>query len=141
MRGLSLPMGASKRLYVRVPALLRPVSLTDSICISIDLIKSIHNLSRFTKCLIQAPCRWLRECCRQAEAEVVSNSRNRFCQTTYEDFFSALYMVSKKLFLLPLIKLGYTWTPALAKHLGHICKCGDSTTEWRRELSQLTSRH
>ena len=54
MRGLSLPMGGSKRLYVRVPALLRPVSLTDSICISIDLIKSIHNLSRFTKCLIQS---------------------------------------------------------------------------------------
>ena len=36
-------------------------------------------------------CTWLRECYRQVEAEVVSNSRNKLHQTTYKDFFSALY--------------------------------------------------
>ena len=34
---------------------------------------------------------WLRECCKQVEAEVISNSRNKLHQTTYKDFFSALY--------------------------------------------------
>ena len=28
-------------------------------------------------------CTWLRECCRQVEAEVISNSRNKLHQTTY----------------------------------------------------------
>ena len=35
---------------------------------------------------------WLRECCRQVEAEVVSNSRSKLHQTTYKEIFSALYM-------------------------------------------------
>ena len=35
-------------------------------------------------------CRWLRECYRQVEAVVVSNSRNKLHQTTYKDFFSPL---------------------------------------------------
>ena len=34
---------------------------------------------------------WLRECCRQVEAEVVSNSRNQFHQTTYKYYFRAQY--------------------------------------------------
>ena len=36
-------------------------------------------------------CTWLRECSRQAEAEVVSNSSKELHQTMYEDFFSPLY--------------------------------------------------
>ena len=36
-------------------------------------------------------CTWLRDCFRQAEAEVISSSSNKFHQTTYEDFFSTLY--------------------------------------------------
>ena len=38
---------------------------------------------------------WLRECSRQVEAEVVSNSRNKLHQTTYEDFLSALYVSNR----------------------------------------------
>ena len=34
---------------------------------------------------------WLRECCRQVEAEVISNSRNKLHQTTYKEIFFALY--------------------------------------------------
>ena len=37
-------------------------------------------------------CTWLRECCRQVEAEVISNSRNKLHQTTYKEIFSALYI-------------------------------------------------
>ena len=33
---------------------------------------------------------WLQECCRQVEAEVVSNSRNKLHQTTYTYFFRPL---------------------------------------------------
>ena len=33
---------------------------------------------------------WLGECCRQVEAEEVSNSRNKIHQTMYKDFFWAL---------------------------------------------------
>ena len=33
-------------------------------------------------------CTWLGECCRQVEAEEVSNSRNKIHQTMYKDFFS-----------------------------------------------------
>ena len=40
---------------------------------------------------------WLRECSRQVEAEVVSNSRSKLHQTTYKDFFSALYSFTKML--------------------------------------------
>ena len=36
-------------------------------------------------------CTWLRECCRQVEAEVVSNSKNQLHQTTYKYFFRAQY--------------------------------------------------
>ena len=36
-------------------------------------------------------CTWLRECCRQVEAEVVSNSRNQLHQTTYKYYFRAQY--------------------------------------------------
>ena len=36
-------------------------------------------------------CTWLGECCRQVEAEEVSNSRNKIHQTMYQDFFRALY--------------------------------------------------
>ena len=36
-------------------------------------------------------CTWLEECCRQVEAEEVSNNRNKIHQTTYKDFFRALY--------------------------------------------------
>ena len=35
---------------------------------------------------------WLREYCRQVEAEVISNSKSKLHQTMYKDFFSALYM-------------------------------------------------
>ena len=45
---------------------------------------------RFTA-LRKSLCTWLRECCRQVEAELISNSRNKLHQTTYKDFFSALY--------------------------------------------------
>ena len=34
----------------------------------------------------------LKECCRQVEAEEVSNSRNKTHQTTYQPLFPALYM-------------------------------------------------
>ena len=34
-------------------------------------------------------CTWFRECCKQAEAEVVSNSRNKLHQTMYKCYFSA----------------------------------------------------
>ena len=34
----------------------------------------------------------MREVCRQGYTEVISNSRNKLHQTTYKDFFSALYM-------------------------------------------------
>ena len=34
---------------------------------------------------------WLRECCRQIEAEVVSNSREKFHQTTCKAFVGARY--------------------------------------------------
>ena len=37
-------------------------------------------------------CVWLRECCRQVEAEVVSNSRNKLCQTTCKYYFQAQYV-------------------------------------------------
>ena len=37
-------------------------------------------------------CTRLRESCRQVEAEVVSNSRNKLHQTTYKEIFSALYI-------------------------------------------------
>ena len=37
-------------------------------------------------------CTWLRECFRQVQAEVKSNRSNKLHQTTYEDFFSALYI-------------------------------------------------
>ena len=37
-------------------------------------------------------CMWLRECCRQVEAEVISNSRNNIHHTTYKEIFSALYL-------------------------------------------------
>ena len=36
---------------------------------------------------------WLGECCRQVETEEVSNSRNKIHQTTYKDFFRALYII------------------------------------------------
>ena len=42
--------------------------------------------------LRKSPCTRLREYFRQAEAEVISNSRNKLHQTTCKDFFSALYM-------------------------------------------------
>ena len=35
-------------------------------------------------------CTCLRECCRQVEAEVISNSRNKLHQTTYKEIFSAV---------------------------------------------------
>ena len=35
---------------------------------------------------------WLGECIRQVEAEEVSNSRNKIHQTTYKDFFRAVYL-------------------------------------------------
>ena len=34
---------------------------------------------------------WLRECCRQVEAKVVSNSRNQLHQTTHKYYFRAQY--------------------------------------------------
>ena len=37
-------------------------------------------------------CTQLRECCRQDEAEVKSNSRNKLHQTTYKEIFSSLYL-------------------------------------------------
>ena len=45
---------------------------------------------RYSTDLRKSLCMWLRECRRQVEAEVVSNSRNKLHQTTYKDFFSAL---------------------------------------------------
>ena len=36
---------------------------------------------------------WLRECCRQVEAEVISNQRDKLHQTTYKEIFSALYVL------------------------------------------------
>ena len=55
-------------------------------------------------------CRWLRECYRQVEAVVVSNSRNKLHQTTYKDFFSPLYSQFQKsnnvaIFLSPIFNL------------------------------------
>ena len=38
-------------------------------------------------------CTWLRECCRQTEGEVVSNSRNQLHQTTYKYYFRAQYII------------------------------------------------
>ena len=35
---------------------------------------------------------WLRECCRQVQTEVISNSRSKLHQTTYKQTFSALYI-------------------------------------------------
>ena len=35
-------------------------------------------------------CTWLREYCRQDEAEVISYSRTKLHQTTYKEIFSAL---------------------------------------------------
>ena len=35
---------------------------------------------------------WLGECCRQVEAEEVSNSRNKIHQTTYQPLFPPLYV-------------------------------------------------
>ena len=32
-------------------------------------------------------CTWFGKCCRQVEAEEVSNSRNKIHQTTYKEFF------------------------------------------------------
>ena len=52
--------------------------------------KSLNDITELRKSL----CTWLRECCRQVKAEVVSNSRNKIYQTTYKDFFSALYTLS-----------------------------------------------
>ena len=43
------------------------------------------------------PCTRLRECCRQVEAEVITNSRNKLHQTTYKHFFSALYYPNLKM--------------------------------------------
>ena len=37
-------------------------------------------------------CTWLREYCRQVEAEVISNSRNQLHQTMYKYYFRAHYM-------------------------------------------------
>ena len=51
---------------------------------------SLHTHTEVRKSL----CTWLRDCSRQDEADVISNSRNKFHQTTYKDFFSALYMCS-----------------------------------------------
>ena len=36
---------------------------------------------------------WWGDCCRQVEAEEVSNSRKKIHQTTYKDFFWALYTI------------------------------------------------
>ena len=41
---------------------------------------------------ISQPSMWLQECCRQVEAEVVSNSRNKLCQTTNKYHFRDLYI-------------------------------------------------
>ena len=40
-------------------------------------------------------CTWLGESCRQVEAEEMSNSRNTIHQTTYKDFFWALYTLTR----------------------------------------------
>ena len=36
-------------------------------------------------------CKWLRECCRHVEAEVISNSSSKLHQTMYQDFSPSLY--------------------------------------------------
>ena len=52
---------------------------------------------------------WLGECCRQVEAEELSNSRNKIHQTTYQPLFPALYAYTRciaiKLFRMPSPKL------------------------------------
>ena len=52
-------------------------------------------------------CRWLGKFCRLVDTEEASNSRSKIHQTTYKDFFQALYNLCMRLLLRnPSLKLG-----------------------------------
>ena len=62
-------------------------------------------------------CAWLRECCRQVEAEVTSNSRNKLHQTTYKYYFRAQYCSLEAI-------LQKYHTKARSSHLDHYITMG-----------------
>ena len=67
---------------VQCPRFLQP-----SLC----RLRSVEIQHTLTTELRKSLCTWLREYYRQVQAEVISNSSNKLHQTTYKDFFSALY--------------------------------------------------
>ena len=62
-------------------------------------------------------CTWLRECCRQVEAEVVRNSRNQLHQTKYKYYFRAQYMNMIHFGLPSVLKS----SPQLKRSVGPLC--------------------
>ena len=74
-----------------------PSAFSNQRFVHLEFVSSHGKVSCFHKCahlkICTGPgnntCKWLRECCRQTEAEVVSNSRNQPHQTKYH--FRAQY--------------------------------------------------
>ena len=58
----------------------RVTAMSGSLCITANIYMAVPKLG---------------ECCRQVEADEVSNSRNKIHQTMYKQFFRALYMLAK----------------------------------------------
>ena len=66
-------------------------------------------------------CTWLGECYRQVEAEEESNSRNQIHQTTYKDFFGALYRAMKLVLTLNRMNSSPTVSQPRASLVPHLC--------------------